>query len=98
MEHEHYFRATLGQEMQMETRRTDLPMEQGGRGIGELTEEDEAPEGAGEGGVGDAADGEVEAGVPLGVQVVPRRDPGPGGRGRPRRRRQGGSGRWRGGG
>jgi hypothetical protein len=45
------------------------------------TEEDEAPEGAGEGGVGDAADGEVEAGVPLGVQVVPRRDPGPGGRG-----------------
>jgi hypothetical protein len=42
---------------------------------GFLTEEEEAREGAGEGGVGDAADGEVEARVPLGVQVVPRWDP-----------------------
>lgn len=45
-----------------------------------LTEEEEAREGATQGGVGDAADGDVEAGVPLGVQVVPRRDPRLGGR------------------
>ena len=36
-----------------------------------------APEAAGKGGIGDAADGEVEAGVSLGVQVIPQRDPGP---------------------
>lgn len=51
-----------------------------GRGGELLTEEEEAREGATQGGVGDAADGEVEAGVPLGVQVVPRRDPRLGGR------------------
>ena len=54
------------------------------RGI--LTEEEEAREGATKGGVGDAADGEVEARVPLGIQIVPRRDPRLGRRGRGRRR------------
>jgi hypothetical protein len=56
---------------------------------GFLTVEEEAREGAGEGGVGDAADGEVEARVPLDVQVVPRQDPRLGRRGRGRRRRSG---------
>ena len=59
------------------------------RQAGFLTEEEEAREGAGEGGVGDAADGEVEARVPLGIQIVPRRDPRLGRRGRGRRRRRG---------
>jgi hypothetical protein len=57
-----------------------------------LTEEEEAREGAGEGGVGDTADGEVEARVPLDVQVVPRRDPRLGRRGRGRRRTTRGGG------
>ena len=42
---------------------------------GFLTEEEEARLGADEGGVGNAVDGEVEARVPLGVQIIQRRDP-----------------------
>jgi len=41
---------------------------------GFLTEEEEARHGADEGGVGNAVDGEVEACVPLGVQIIQRRD------------------------
>jgi len=45
------------------------------RQAGFLTEEEEARQGADEGGVGNAVDGEVEARVPLGVQIIQWRDP-----------------------
>ena len=38
------------------------------------TEEEEAAEGAGDGRVDDAAEGEIETGVPFGVEIVLRGD------------------------
>lgn len=39
-----------------------------------LTEEKETAECAGEGGIDEAADGEIQAGIPFGVNIVLRRD------------------------
>lgn len=41
---------------------------------GGLTEEEESGEGAGERGIEEAADGEIKAGIPLGIEVIARRN------------------------